>query len=108
MARSTSLEDTASINQRFLGNICLSSERWANIEEKNRIPIKIKSIYQNNIFSMQNWYWMYISIIESCLSKKVNNGHKKCKSKHWTIIWLISISSKNFRHDLEIQQIFSL
>ena len=37
----------------FLKNVCLSSERWTNIEEKNRIPIKIKSIYQN-IFSMQN------------------------------------------------------
>ena len=40
----------------FLKNVCLSSERWTNIEEieeKNQIPIKIKSIYQN-IFSMQN------------------------------------------------------
>ena len=40
----------------FLNIVCLSSERWTNkeeIDEKNQIPIKIKSIYQN-IFSMQN------------------------------------------------------
>ena len=51
MARSTSLEDTANLNQRFLGNICLSSERWTNIEGKNQIPIKIKSIYQTYVVS---------------------------------------------------------
>ena len=105
MARSKCFQKCTNTNQRFFGNVCLSSERWTNIreiEEKNQIPIKIKSIYQN-IFSMQNWYWVYICTIEILFGFKTQQWSQKMHIQtlyqSFNCFWY---QAKNWKNNLEM------